>query len=115
MNLLRAILLEIEKLPYDNRFHDVAVDGYDGWQITYHVMLLHEAGLIEAVDLSAMPQGVCWKPRRLTYQGHEFLDAARSDTVWEKAKSRVLAATGVLTLEALRAALSEVLRQLIAS
>jgi len=43
-------------------------------------MLLHEAGFIEAMDLSTLG-GICWKPTRLTYNGHEFLDAARSDTV----------------------------------
>ncbi len=50
-------------------------------------MLLHEAGLIDAEKLTSA-DGVCGKPKRLTYNGHEFLDAARSDAVWRKAKER---------------------------
>jgi hypothetical protein len=81
-------------------------------EITYHVMLLHEAGFIEAQDLSTL-QGICWKPTRLTYSGHQFLDAARSDTVWQKAKSWALKTTGTLTLEGLKVALPHVVKALI--
>jgi hypothetical protein len=45
-------------------------------EITYHAVLAHEAGLIKANNLSSL-DGVCWKPKRLTYQGHEFLAAQR--------------------------------------
>jgi len=112
MNLVRAVLLEVEKLPHDYGFHDIEVEGYAPEEVTYHVRLLHEARLIEAIDLSTM-SGVSWKSKRLTYQGHEFLDAARSDTVWEKAKSLVVATTGALTLEGVKAALPEVVKKLI--
>ena len=39
---------------------------------------------------------------RLTYEGHEFLDAARSDTLWNQGKRAVMQDTGVLTLEGLK-------------
>lgn len=32
--------------------------------------------------------------RRLTYAGHEFLDAAREDKLWNKAKQNVLSNAG---------------------
>jgi len=56
--------------------------------------------------------GVCWKPKRLTYSGHEFLDAARSDTVWNKAKDMVRKATGTITLEAVKVALPEAVKRM---
>ena len=77
-------------------------------------MLLHEGGLLEALDLSTLG-GVCWKAKRLTYSGHQFLDAARSDTVWQKAKSWTLKTTGTLTLEGLKLAFPHVLKALIQS
>ncbi len=40
------------------------------------------------------------------YEGHEFLDAARSDTIWSKAKATVMKNAGTLTLEALKATLA---------
>jgi hypothetical protein len=66
------------------------------------------------MDLSSL-SGICWKPTRLTYSGHEFLDAARSDTVWQKAKAWALKSTGTLTLEGLKLALPHVVKALIAS
>lgn len=111
MDLIRAILIEAEKFPLDSSIHDISVEGYTEDAITYHVQLAHEAGLIDAIDLTTT-QGVCWKPMRLTYQGHEFLDAARSDTVWNKAKGMLLSATGTLTIEGLKAALPQVMKML---
>ena len=111
MDLIRTILIEVEKLPPEPGFHNVSVPGYTEEEITYHVELAHEAGLIEAVGLTSL-DGVCWKPRRLTYQGHQFLDAARSDTVWEKAKNTLLSTAGTITLEGLKAALPEIVKKL---
>ena len=111
-DLVRQILLMVEEFPFDGSFHDVEIEGRTEDEISYHVMLLDEAGLLEAVDLSTL-SGVCWKPNRLTYDGHQFLDAARSDTVWQKAKTWTTKATGTLTLEGLKLALPHVLKALI--
>jgi hypothetical protein len=111
-DLVRQILLKVEEFPFDGSFHDVDIEGRTDNEISYHVMLLHEAGLMEALDLSSH-SGVCWKPKRLTYIGHQFLDAARSDRVWQKAKAFTTTATGTLTLEGLKSALAHVLKQLI--
>lgn len=111
-DLVRQILLKVEEFPFDGSFHDVEIEGRTDNEISYHVMLLHEAGLIEALDLSSH-SGVCWRPKRLTYNGHQFLDAARSDTVWQKAKSWTLKATGTLTLEGLKLALPHVIKNLL--
>ena len=112
MDLVRELLLKIEELPFDNSFHDVAVDGRSPDEISYHVMLLAEAKLIEAKDFSNLLE-VSWKPMRLTYTGHEFLDAARNDTVWQKAKAIAVRSTGVLTLEGLKVALPMVIKNLL--
>jgi hypothetical protein len=114
MDLVREVLLKVEELPFDGGFHDVAVDGRTDEEIYYHVMLLDEAGFIEAMNLTTN-DGVCWKAMRLTYSGHEFLDAARSDTVWQKAKDWTLKSTGTLTLEGLKSALPHVVKALIAA
>ncbi|MDT8068500.1 MAG: DUF2513 domain-containing protein [Terriglobia bacterium] len=65
---------------------------------------------MEAKNLSG-DEFVLWMAQRLTYSGHEFLDAARADTIWMKAKDKVLSTTGTLTLEALKVALSFVMKQ----
>jgi hypothetical protein len=112
MNLIRAVLIETEKLPDDDAMHDIAVQGFTEAEISNHVRLSDEAGFIDAEDLTTL-SGVCWKPKRLTYEGHEFLDSIRSDTVWEKAKALTLKSTGTLTIEGLKIALPHVLKSLI--
>jgi hypothetical protein len=62
MNLIRAVLIETEKLPDDGAFHDIAVEGLTGAVISNHVRLCAEAGLIDAQDLTTMDR-VCWKPK----------------------------------------------------
>lgn len=113
MDLVRDILLAVEDLPFDGRFHEIDVDRRSQNEISYHVMLLHKAGLLEAIDLSTH-DGVCWRPKTLTYMGHEFIDAARSDNVWSKAKSLLLSTTGTLTIEGLKSALPIVVQRLLA-
>lgn len=104
-------MLKTEDLPFDGCFHGIEVGGRSADEISYHVMLLHEAGFIEAEELTSH-DGVCWKTKRLTHIGHEFLDAARSHTVWVKAKAMVMQATGTLTVEGLKMALPHVMKSL---
>ena len=103
-DLARTLLQRIGELPFDGRFHDVTVEGHSGEEISYHVMLLKEAGLIEAIDVGSH-DGVCWRPKHLTYAGNEFLSAAESDTVWNNAKSILWESTKTITLEGLKMAL----------
>ena len=103
-DLTRTLLQRIGELPFDGRFHDVRVEGHSGEEISYHVMLLKEAGLIEAIDVGSH-DGVCWRPKHLTYAGNEFLSAAESDTVWNNAKGILWKSTKTITLEGLKMAL----------
>jgi len=112
MDLVRTILMEIEKLPHDGGGHAIHVSGHPADEISYHLLLLHEAGLIEGQDLSS-DECVIWRAKRLTYEGHEFLDAARNDAFWAKAKDKVLKNTGTLTVEALKVALGALIKQAI--
>lgn len=110
MDLAREILRwieqqEIPKLPI------LKIDGYSDEVISYHVMLLHEAGLIEAMNASARVQE--WRPKRLTWNGHEFLDASRNDTLWNKAKELTLSATGGVSFDVLKTLLVDLAKKAI--
>jgi hypothetical protein len=84
-----------------NRFY---VEGYETEIAIYHVKLLAEAGLIEAQDASDM-SGSDWQPISLTWDGHEFLEAAGEPSRWEKAKKLVKEKTGSLSFDVLKAVL----------
>ncbi len=116
MDLARAILMEIENCD-DADGSDavvVTIDGHTEREIAYHVKLLSEAGLLEARDLSASELFVCL-PVRLTWFGHEFIDATRKESLWQKAKNVVLEKTGGLTFEAMKMVVTQLLRDAVFS
>jgi hypothetical protein len=88
MELIREILLAVEDSVQTQGTIDLQLSERAPEFVSYQVKCLAEAELIEATDLSSM-HGFEWKPRSLTWQGHEFLDAARNDTVWKNAMSKL--------------------------
>jgi Hypothetical protein (DUF2513) len=85
MDLVRTLLQRIEaEEPLYNPGED-AVAG------KYHLRLLADAGLVEAKFMPG-PNGEIKAvfDIRMTWQGHDFLDAARDETIWNKAKTHVL-------------------------
>jgi hypothetical protein len=93
LDLVRRILLRIEESGEGAgaaRFTDFVEDGYDFASIHYHVRLLKDAGLIEADEL--VPGQ--WWPERMTWAGHEFLDVARNEELWNDVKRQVLQGGG---------------------
>jgi DNA-binding transcriptional ArsR family regulator len=84
MDLARKILFAVEACndPLGPQ-SELKIEGYSDQMISYHVKVLAEAGLLEAEDVSEMgSDGFRWWAESLTWQGHEFLEAARDDTRW---------------------------------
>lgn len=104
MDLARSIMLALEESPGPDlvdTYIEVYVKGHTPEEISYHVMLLHEAGLIKALDASSF--GIDnWKPERLTWEGHEFLESSRDEGIWKKAKKIMVEKAGGITFEALK-------------
>ena len=94
LDLIRRILLNIEAEGEDSSrragFANIADDGYDPEAIQYHMQLMHDAGLIVADEL--VPGQ--WWPERITWAGHEFIDLARNDTLWQATKRDVESKVG---------------------
>jgi Hypothetical protein (DUF2513) len=106
MDLARQILFEIEKLPHG---HDVIfqpeIERHSSDEISYHIMLLTQAAYIEGEET---PDG--WYAKTLTWQGHEFLDAAKDESRWNKAKKIVMDKGGAITFEMLKQLLLELMK-----
>ena len=109
IDLIRKILLEIEASPEPNRWINLDLKGYSPTQVSYHVKLLAEADLIEAENVSSTTNFE-WKPKCLTWEGHEFLEASRDEGLWEKAKSLILGKGGTLSFDVLRQVLIELIK-----
>ncbi len=112
MDLARQILLQIEAAPYGGRWVDLSLPSHSNEEVSYHIMLLAEAGLIEALDFSSLSGG-SWRPRRLTWAGHEFLEVSRDESRWEKAKSIVKEKGGGVVFPVLKDLLIQLARQTI--
>jgi len=101
MDLVREILLAIESFPFDGDAHEILIQGRSQIEISYHLKILCEAGLVDALDASSM-DGPLFIPRSLTWSGHEFLDASRDPSRWAQAKALMVKAGGSLTFEVLK-------------
>ena len=86
MDLVRAILFALEDAPFDGDLISLTFSEHSQNEVSYHVMLLHQAGLIHAFDTSTA-ESIDWQPMYLTWEGHEFLEAAKDDTRWNRAKN----------------------------
>lgn len=77
--------------------------------ISYHAELLLEAGLVDGQMSKTIGRGPHdFFLRRLTWNGHEFLDSIRSVSVWEKTK-KVFASKGIeMTVDLIKSIATEV-------
>lgn len=87
MDLIRKILLEIEKSDDIINPKEINIEGFTRQEISYHIELLHDAGFIEGIDLNSK-DGYLWFAKKLTWEGHEFLDAIKNENVWNKIKQK---------------------------
>jgi hypothetical protein len=110
MDLARRVLLELESAPFDGRDVKIDLEGVAHNTLQYHLLLLSEAGLIEAIDASSN-DGPEYFPIRLTWSGHEFLDAARNDSFWVKAKSLIATKAGGVSFDIMVDVLKTLARQ----
>jgi hypothetical protein len=115
MELARRILLAVEEAPCDSGgWVDRAIPDASEKQVAYHVMLLHQAGLVEATDLSTMRNRE-WKPKWLTWEGHEFLEASRNETAWKRTLATVGDKGGGAIFEVVRALLIDAAKKAVLS
>lgn len=111
LDMAREILLEMEKQPYTGRPCRIEIAGVEPMVVQYHLLILIEDGLLEGHSGSDLNGHFwCW-PTRLTAQGHRFVNDARNKDLWARAKTRMLEATGTLSLEGLKAVMAEIVRQ----
>jgi hypothetical protein len=87
MDLVREILLAVEADEGDpEALRQIDVPGHDGLEIAYHIQIVAEAGFIEAEELTSNTI-YDWRAKRLTWDGHEFLDTVRDTETWNEVKS----------------------------
>jgi hypothetical protein len=97
LDLIRDILARVEAMQGPGNFK---IDGRSDAEVCYNVQLAAENGLL----IAKFPPGYSdtFMIIRLTFDGHEFLDASRSETVWASAKEKMAGSAGTITMEGLK-------------
>ena len=103
MDLVRKILLKATAREGAYMGKNPTIEGYSDDQIAHHVYLMKQGGLVEAAE---------WRPSNgpsptailtnVTWAGHDFLDAARSETVWNQSLAKARAAGVDLSIATLK-------------
>lgn len=106
MDLIRQLLLSAEAGPPYPK-----IEGYTQDAIKYHQKLAIDAGLLEGAIAkdhtkpTEIPGAVIIKG--VTWAGHDFIDAIREDTKWNKVKGYVADAGKQLTIETAKFAIAQ--------
>jgi hypothetical protein len=115
--LVRAILLATESSPPQTMAspnvssEPLRIDGYDDLVVTQHVVLLEQKGLVTANYITANGVGrVHARNVQLTWDGHEFLDNARNDTIWRKSQD-IAKRAGSVSFDVLKAILVALVKE----
>ena len=87
MDLVRKILLQIEEEYVSTSLFDLAISGYDKETIAYHCKIMHEAGMVSGYSpFYADDRLFSFKVSGLTWEGNDYLDKVRDDSMWGKTK-----------------------------
>lgn len=103
-DLMRSIMLELEKLPYLQNnisalFPDKTLEEYR--IIAMHIKLLEDNGYLQLGKCLLGYRYENWYISRITDNGYIFIDCIRSDSIWEKIKPQ-LEAVGSFALDVIK-------------
>lgn len=114
MDLVREILLAIEGTSGIMQPSSIKSENHSKKEIAYHFQLLIDAGFAQGKTIeNGMGLPVDGIIQNLTWEGQEFLDLCRKNTIWEKAKKNALNVTGSLGFEVLKICLMKACKDLI--
>lgn len=108
LDLVRKILIHFEEKANDRMEESPIIEGYEAAEIRYHLILMDEAGLLRCervLSTSTSSRVIRVYPFSLTWQGHEFLSAARNDSLWLRAKGIAVDKAGILSFELVKSIL----------
>ena len=96
MDLIRQIAFRVESSESYLESSKLEIEGFTESEINYHCSLMCKAGLIEGddTDMEVLINGLTW-------QGHDFLDAARDDKLWNRTKNIIKETVTSVTFEGL--------------
>ena len=87
MDLVRKIILKIEDEYESTALLNIKIEDYTVEQIAAHCKMLYEAGLISSCDIKYANNNIyIFSVGNLTWEGYEYLELIRDDSIWKKVK-----------------------------
>ena len=117
LELIRAILLEVEELPIGQFLSSIEIEGHSDEVIAEHVRLLEEVNFIEAQlahgrsNFGAL-QVKAYAITRLLNDGHDFIANAKNPTIWKKTTNFIQERGGDVSLAVTKAVMAKEALQL---
>lgn len=103
MELIRKILLAVQ----DGQSNS-SIDGFSDDEVKYNKALAIDHGLVDGAIVkssSEIPAAV--NIQKLTWTGHDFIDAIASESDWQKVKVFLKDAGKQVTIETIKVAVSQ--------
>jgi hypothetical protein len=102
MNLIRQIAFQIESATGPISSQQISIGDFSPQEIAHHCEMMNDRGLIVAHSTKTMrdPHPM-FCISRLSPLGHDFVNAARNDTVWNKVVRTVKNRLGDLSIQLL--------------
>lgn len=114
MDLIRKLLLAIEAHEHGRAPKNLEVAGFNQEQIGYHIWLMCDGGLLHVVESitldSASPTAI---PITITWNGYEFLEAAREPSRWQTAMQKMKSTGAAMTIEIITEVLSSLSKKVL--
>ena len=112
MDLLREILLEVEKIPAMQPWRAKELLGYEKKDVVAHIQLALDADLVDArIIKGMMPDAFI---SRITNSGYDFLEASKQKTIWEQAKHQLTAQGLPVTVATIKVTLQAIIQHQLA-
>ena len=94
LDLCRELMLAFEAAPAGQTIHTISLTGggeIDAANAFAHIDLLIGAGFLEGevYPNQTDPDNGMFFVEKITWAGHDFIDSARSESVWSKTKDRL--------------------------
>ena len=114
---IRDVLLELETFHigvYKVDSFQNCLLHYSSEQILYTLIKLYEVAYINAQLIrSSDGQLITFRVYDMTFQGHEFLEKIRSDTVWNQKLKPVFTTIGSMSLEVISSVANSAITSLV--
>jgi hypothetical protein len=115
LDLVRLILLKLEEHDDGLSYDDEVFSDYEKSVVVAHFKLMKEAGLIEAGFFSADGDPY-WigEAVRITWDGYDYLNSIRDDSVWRKVRDVVKSEVGSASFDTIKNVASSLTTALLA-